>query len=92
MEEASFNEFILANMPYFIAVNYQRLLDTQSPQKQVKLILHPGHNSLALPTVCALCAKKRRQLRRSKVAAPVLPAMLQSVIYPISKTTHGSEP
>jgi hypothetical protein len=40
MEEADFNAFILANMPYFIAVNYQRLLEAQSPQEQVKLTLH----------------------------------------------------
>src|SRR2546421_1798005 len=40
MEQADFNEFIVANMPYFIAVNYQRLLEAQSPQEQVKLILH----------------------------------------------------
>src|SRR5947208_9971404 len=40
MEEADVNAFILANMPYFIAVNYQRLLEAQSPQEQVKLILH----------------------------------------------------
>src|SRR5258708_4139050 len=40
MEEADFNEFIVANMPYLIAVNYQRLLEAQQPQEQVKLILH----------------------------------------------------
>lgn len=40
MEEANLNEFILANMPYFIAVNYQRLLESQSSQEQVMLVLH----------------------------------------------------
>src|SRR5947209_5844820 len=40
MEEVEFNAFVLANMPYFIAVNYQRLLEAQRPQEQVKLILH----------------------------------------------------
>src|SRR6266516_2607903 len=40
MEEADIPAFILANMPYFIAVNYQRLLEAQHPQEQVKLILH----------------------------------------------------
>src|SRR5579863_3432615 len=40
MDNAEFDEFVLANMPYFIAVNYQRLLETQNPQERVKLILH----------------------------------------------------
>ena len=40
MEEADPNAFILHNMPYFIAVNYQRVLEAQHPQEQVKLILH----------------------------------------------------
>src|SRR4029077_4124052 len=34
------NAFIQDNMPYFIAVNYQRLLEAQHPQEQVELILH----------------------------------------------------
>jgi len=40
MKEADFNEFILANMPYFIAVNYQHLLEAQKPQERVNLIVH----------------------------------------------------
>ncbi|GHO78956.1 hypothetical protein KSD_67270 [Ktedonobacter sp. SOSP1-85] len=40
MEEANFEAFILASMPSFIAVNYQRLLETQEPQEQVTLQLH----------------------------------------------------
>src|SRR5258708_2065218 len=40
MEEADLNEFILTNMPYFIAVNYQRLLEAQQPQERVHLIVH----------------------------------------------------
>jgi hypothetical protein len=40
MDEALFNEYVLANMPYFIAVNYQRLLDAREPQERVEWILH----------------------------------------------------
>jgi NACHT domain len=40
MNGAEFDAFLLENMPYFIAINYKRLLETQKPQEQVTLILH----------------------------------------------------
>jgi hypothetical protein len=40
MDRAEFDTFLLENMPYFIAINYKRLLETQDPQEQVTLILH----------------------------------------------------
>src|SRR5579864_801803 len=40
MDKAEFDEFVLTNMPSFIAINYQRLLEAQNPQEQVALILH----------------------------------------------------
>ena len=40
MDRAELNEFILANMPHFIAMNYQRLLETQPSQERVELIVH----------------------------------------------------
>jgi hypothetical protein len=39
MDGATFDKFILANMPHFIAMHYQRLLKTQQPQEQVELIV-----------------------------------------------------
>jgi hypothetical protein len=40
MREASTDDFILAKMPHFIAVNYLRLLEEQNPQERVNLTLH----------------------------------------------------
>lgn len=40
MEENDFDAFILAHMPTFVAVGYQRLLEIQDPQEQVTHILH----------------------------------------------------
>ena len=39
MNEAPFDTFILANMPHFIAMHYQKLLKAQQPQEQVKLTI-----------------------------------------------------
>ncbi len=39
MDGAAFDKFILANMPHFIAIHYQRLLKTLQPQEQVELIV-----------------------------------------------------
>src|SRR5437588_2187769 len=55
MEEANFNVFILANMPSFIAVNYQRLLEAQKPQERVNLILHIYNLSLRVLTIILVC-------------------------------------
>ena len=51
MEKSDFNASILKNMPYFLAVNYQLLLNTQSPQQQVKLILHIYNLGLRVLTI-----------------------------------------
>ncbi|GHO84901.1 NACHT domain-containing protein [Dictyobacter formicarum] len=51
MEKADFEEFILAHMPSFIAVNYQRLLETQEPQEQVTLQLHIYNLGLHILTI-----------------------------------------
>ena len=40
MDKNEFDEFVLTHMPTFIALNYQRLLQTYNPQEQVALILH----------------------------------------------------
>jgi hypothetical protein len=40
MNEAEFDAFVLTNMPYFIAVNYQRLLEIREPLERAKLIAH----------------------------------------------------
>ena len=40
MEENALDAFVLANMPTFAAVDYQRLLAMQDPQEQVTHILH----------------------------------------------------
>ena len=34
MQETDFDEFALNNMPHFIAVNYQRLLQAETPREQ----------------------------------------------------------
>jgi hypothetical protein len=40
MEEAGFDTSMLAKMPYFIAVNYQRLLEAQEPRERVNRIVY----------------------------------------------------
>src|SRR6266581_2994553 len=88
MEQADFNEFIVANMPYFIAVNYQRLLVAQSPQEQVKLILHIynlGLRALTINLVSQYLIRDRKKvddpylnelLDRKKVDDPYLNELL----------------
>src|SRR6266446_5504424 len=39
MDKAELNDYMLANMPHFIAVKYHRLLNTQESQEQVRLIV-----------------------------------------------------
>lgn len=51
MEETDFNAFVLKNMPHFISVNYQRLLEAQSPQQQVEILLHIYNLMLRVLTV-----------------------------------------
>lgn len=40
MNGTDFDEFVRANIPYFIAKNYHQLVQEQQPQKQVDLIVH----------------------------------------------------
>src|SRR2546421_4892601 len=51
MTTAEFDEFVLTRMPTFIAINYQRLLEAQSPQEQVALILHIYNLGLRVLTI-----------------------------------------
>src|SRR5438477_12930807 len=48
---SDFNEFVLTQMPTFIAINYQRLLEAQDPQEQVALILHIYNLGLRVLTI-----------------------------------------
>ncbi|MEW5959100.1 MAG: hypothetical protein AB1801_15315 [Chloroflexota bacterium] len=40
MNNGDFDEFVLSEMPHFIAVNYQQLLRAETPQRQIELALH----------------------------------------------------
>ncbi|NJN95075.1 MAG: hypothetical protein HC875_13715 [Anaerolineales bacterium] len=40
LSDTELDDFVLSQMPHFIAVNYQRLLTAQTPQEQVELALH----------------------------------------------------
>jgi hypothetical protein len=51
MSKAEFDDFILSNMPTFIAINYQRLLKAQDPQEQVAQILHIYNLCLRVLTI-----------------------------------------
>src|SRR5207237_212969 len=39
MDKAELDEYLLTNMPYFVAIKYYRLLNAQEPQEQVRLIV-----------------------------------------------------
>src|SRR6266851_1155063 len=39
MDKAELDEYLLVNMPHFIAVKYQQLLNAQEPQEKVWLIV-----------------------------------------------------
>lgn len=51
MDGVGFDEYVLINMPTFIAINYERLLKAQKPQEQVELILHIYNLGLRVLTV-----------------------------------------
>jgi hypothetical protein len=40
MNESDFDEFVLANTPHFIAINYQQFLQADTPQQRIELALH----------------------------------------------------
>src|SRR2546421_268039 len=72
---SDFNEFILTTMPYFIAVNYQRLLETQNPQEQVALILHIYNLGLRALTINLVSQYLFRD--RDRVNDPYLDKLLE---------------
>ena len=75
MEKADFNEFILANIPSFIAVNYQRLLEAQQPQEQVALILHIYNLGLRVLTINLVSQYVFRD--RDRISNPYLDDLLK---------------
>src|SRR6266702_7234968 len=78
MNQASdFNEFILAAMPTFIAINYQRLLETQKPQEQVELILHIYSLGLRVLTINLVSQYIFRDRALKRVSDPYLDTLLE---------------
>ncbi len=78
MTQASdFNEFILAAMPTFIAINYQRLLETQKPQEQVELILHIYNLGLRALTINLVSQYLFRDRALERVSDPYLDKLLE---------------
>lgn len=71
---SDFDEFLLANMPYFIAVNYERLLKSQKSQEQVELILHIYNLGLRVLTVNLVSQYVFRD--RDRVSDPYLDDLL----------------
>ncbi len=74
MDGAGFDEFVLANMPSFIAVNYQRLLETQQPQERINLIVHIY--DLLLRIVTIILVSQYLSQERSRVNDPFLNDLL----------------
>jgi hypothetical protein len=74
MDATKVDESILANMPRFIAVNYQRLLEAQTPQERVTLALNVydlGLRALTIGVVSQYLIKDRE-----KVSDPYLNELL----------------
>jgi hypothetical protein len=74
MDGAGFDEFVLANMPSFIAVNYQRLLEAQQPQERTNLIVHIY--DLLLRIVTIILVSQYLSQERSRVNDPFLNDLL----------------
>src|SRR5712691_6736685 len=51
MDKAELDEYLLANMPHFIAAKYQQLLNAQEPQEKVRLIVQIYDLMLRILTV-----------------------------------------
>jgi hypothetical protein len=51
MGETEFDAFVLANLPHFIAVNYQRLLEAQTPRERIERTLHTYNLGLRALTI-----------------------------------------
>src|SRR6266566_1696831 len=77
MTTAEFDEFVLTCMPTFIAINYQRLLEAQDPQEQVKLILHIYNLGLRALTINLVSQYIFRDRAQGKVSAPYLDTLLE---------------
>src|SRR4051812_26873499 len=75
MSDASADDFILQNMPYFIAVNYQRLLATQTARERVDLIIHLYHLGIRALTIGLVSQYLIRD--RDSVSDPYLNELLQ---------------
>lgn len=76
-QEFDFNEFILASMPTFIAINYQRLLETQDSQQQVELILHIYNLGLRALTINLVSQYIFRDRALKQVSDPYLDTLLE---------------
>src|SRR5947209_6112327 len=74
---SDFNEFILAAMPTFLAINYQRLLEAQDPQEQVKLILHIYNLGLRALTINLVSQYVFRDRALERVRDPYLDKLLE---------------
>lgn len=51
IEKNNSKEYFVSKMPHFIAINYQRLQDEQSPQKQIEIGLHIYNLGLRILTL-----------------------------------------
>ena len=74
MGEAEFDAFVLANMPHFIAVNYQRLLEAQTARERVKWTLHTYNLGLRALTIGLVSQYLIRD--RERVSDPYLNDLL----------------
>src|SRR5436305_295145 len=74
MDGAEFDEFVLANMPSYIAINYQRVLKAQQPRERVNLIVHIY--DLLLRTVTITLVSQYLDQDRSRVNDPDLNDLL----------------
>lgn len=68
------DEFVLDNMPHFIAMNYQRLLAAQSPRERVELALHIYNLSLRILTISLVSQYLIRD--KDRVSDPYLNQLL----------------
>lgn len=65
MGDTEFDQLILSTMPHFIAVNYQRLLEANTPQEQVECALHIynlGLRALTIGLVSQYITRDRDQV------------------------------
>jgi hypothetical protein len=74
MDGVEFDAFILANMPHFIAIHYQRLLKTQQPQEQMELIVQIYN--LVLRTLTIILVSQYLIRDRERVSDPDLDRLL----------------